>query len=176
MSVPPLQVLLSSDDIERRVRELALEIRTDIPDDLHLVAVLKGAFVFLADLVRSIPGEVSLDFVALSSYAATTVSSGEVRLLKDLDTPLEGRNVVIVEDIVDTGRTLQYLQTILHARRPATLRTACLLTKPSRREVDVPVDYFGFRIPDHFVVGYGLDYSGRFRNLPHVAVLRPSED
>jgi hypoxanthine phosphoribosyltransferase len=175
MSVPPSRVLLSSGQIERRVRELAIQIRNDVPDDLHLVAVLKGAFVFLADLVRFIPGEVSLDFVALSSYATTTISSGEVRLLKDLDGPLEGRNVVIVEDIVDTGRTLQYLQAILQARRPATLRTACLLTKPSRREVDVKVDYSGFSIPDHFVVGYGLDYSGQFRNLPHVAVLEAPE-
>jgi hypoxanthine phosphoribosyltransferase len=176
MSVPHQRILLSSGEIERRVRELAAQIRKDIPDDLHLVAVLKGAFVFLADLVRSIPGEVSLDFVALSSYAATTVSSGEVRLLKDLDTPLEGRNVVIVEDIVDTGRTLQYLQTILQARRPATLRTACLLTKPSRREVGVQVDYIGFSIPDHFVVGYGLDYSGQFRNLPHISVVEAPGD
>src|SRR5262249_2664821 len=145
--------------------------RRDSPDDLHLIAVLKGAFIFLSDLVRSMPGQVSLDFMALSSYAKGTTSSGEVRLLKDLDYALQGRNVVIVEDIVDTGLTLHYLQEILRRRNPRTLRTACLLSKPSRRKIDVKVEYIGFTIEDRFVVGYGLDYAEQYRNLPHIAVI-----
>lgn len=150
---------------------MAREIRRDFPDDLHLVAVLKGAFVFLSDLVRNMTGRVSLDFMAVSSYAKGTTTSGEVRLLKDLDTALDGRNVVIVDDIVDTGLTLTYLQDILRARNPKSLRTACLLSKPSRRQVDVQLEYVGFTIGDRFVVGYGLDYDEQFRNLREIAVL-----
>jgi len=150
---------------------MALEIRNDFPDDLHVVAVLKGAFVFLSDLIRHMPGHVSLDFMAVSSYAKGTTTSGEVRLQKDLDTTLDGRNVVIVEDIVDTGLTLTYLQEILRARNPRTLRTACLLSKPSRRKVNVKVEYIGFEIADRFVVGYGLDYAEQYRNLPHISVV-----
>jgi hypoxanthine phosphoribosyltransferase len=165
------EILLSAEQIQKRVRELALEIRKDFPGDLHVIAVLKGAFVFLSDLIRHMPGQVSLDFMAVSSYAKGTTSSGEVRLLKDLDTSLDGRNVVIVEDIVDTGLTLTYLQDILRARNPRTLRTACLLSKPSRRQVDVKVEYTGFAIEDRFVVGYGLDFAEQYRNLPHIAVL-----
>ena len=167
----PSEILLSTDQIQKRVAELAIELRRDAPDDLHLVAVLKGAFMFLSDLVRHMPGHVSLDFMALSSYAKGTTSSGEVRLLKDLDTALEGRNVVIVEDIVDTGLTLHYLQDILRSRNPKSLRTACLLSKPSRRQIDVQVDYIGFTIEDRFVVGYGLDYGEHYRNLPYIAVV-----
>jgi len=150
---------------------MAMQIRRDFPDDLHLVAVLKGAFMFLADLIRQMSGPITLDFMALSSYAKGTTSSGEVRVLKDLDTTLAGKNVVIVEDIVDTGLTLTYLQEILRARGPKNLRTACLLNKPSRRQVDVVVDYIGFSIEDRFVVGYGLDYAEKYRNLPHIAVI-----
>jgi hypoxanthine phosphoribosyltransferase len=167
----PSEILLSEEQIQKRVRELALEIRHDFSGQLHLVAVLKGAFVFLSDLVRQMPGQVSLDFMAVSSYAKATTSSGEVRLLKDLDTTLEGRNVIIVEDIVDTGLTLTYLQDILRARNPRALRTACLLSKPTRRQVDVKVEYIGFTIEDRFVVGYGLDFAEQYRNLPHIAVL-----
>ena len=167
----PNEILLSADQIQKRVAELAGELRRDSPDDLHLIAVLKGAFIFLSDLVRHVPGHVSLDFMALSSYAKGTTSSGEVRLLKDLDYALEGRHVVIVEDIVDTGLTLHYLQDILRSRNPKTLRTACLLSKPSRRKIDVKVEYIGFTIEDRFVVGYGLDYAEQYRNLPHIAVL-----
>ena len=167
----PNEILLSQDQIQKRVAAMAREIRRDFPDDLHVVAVLKGAFVFLADLVRQMQGHVSLDFMAVSSYAKGTTSSGEVRLLKDLDSGLEHRNVIIVEDIVDTGLTLMYLQDILRARNPKALRTACLLSKPSRRQVDVKVEYIGFTIEDRFVVGYGLDYSEQYRNLPHIAVL-----
>jgi hypoxanthine phosphoribosyltransferase len=173
MSEPsPTEILLSQAQIQKRVAELAAEIRRDFPGDLHVIAVLKGAFVFLSDLIRAMPGHVSLDFMAVSSYAKGTTSSGEVRLLKDLDTSLDGRHVVIVEDIVDTGLTLLYLQEILRARNPRSLRTACLLSKPSRRQVDVKVDYIGFTIEDRFVVGYGLDYAEQYRNLPHIAVLR----
>src|SRR5438105_7602933 len=167
----PTEILLSDEQIRKRVAEMALDIRRDFPDDLHLIAVLKGAFVFLSDLVRHMNGHVSLDFMALSSYAKGTTSSGEVRLLKDLDTTLDGKSVVIVEDIVDTGLTLTYLQDILRARGPKTLRTACLLSKPSRRQVDVKVEYVGFEIPDRFVVGYGLDFAEQYRNLPHIAVV-----
>jgi hypoxanthine phosphoribosyltransferase len=167
----PSEILLSADQIQKRVEALALEIRADFPDDLHVIAVLKGAFMFLSDLVRHTPGHVSMDFMAVSSYAKGTTTSGEVRLLKDLDTTLDGRNVVIVEDIVDTGLTLTYLQDILRARNPKSLRTACLLSKPSRRQVDVKVEYIGFTIEDRFVVGYGLDYAEQYRNLPYITVL-----
>ena len=168
-----MNVLLDAETIQARVRELAVEIESDYPDgeDIHLVGVLKGAFVFMADLVRAMTPRVSLDFIAVSSYIKSTKSSGEVRMLKDLDFGLEGRHVIIVEDIVDTGLTLTYLQDILRARSPKTLRTACLLSKPSRRQVDVAVEYIGFTIEDRFVVGYGLDYAERYRNLSHIAVL-----
>jgi hypoxanthine phosphoribosyltransferase len=163
-------VLIPASDIGRRVRELAQDIRRDYEQaaDLHLVCVLKGAFLFLADLVRALERPVTLDFMALSSYATGTTSSGEVRLLKDLDSALEGRHVLIV---VDTGLTLHYLQDILKARGPKSVRTACLLNKPSRRIVDVGVEYIGFTIEDRFVVGYGLDFEERYRQLPYIAVL-----
>jgi hypoxanthine phosphoribosyltransferase len=169
----PAEILLSEAQIQKRIAEMAQEIRRDFPDDLHVIAVLKGAFIFLSDLARQIPGHVSLDFMAVSSYAKGTTSSGEVKMVKDLDTALDGRNVIIVEDIVDTGLTLSYLQKILQERHPKSLRTACLLSKPSRRKVDVPVEYIGFTIEDRFVVGYGLDYAEQYRNLPHIAVLEP---
>jgi hypoxanthine phosphoribosyltransferase len=133
--------------------------------------VLKGAFIFLGDLIRALNRPVTIDFMAVSSYGKNTTSSGEVRVLKDLDSGLQGRNVVIVEDIVDTGLTLAYLQEILHARSPKSLKTACLLSKPSRRIVDVKVDYTGFTIEDRFVVGYGLDYAEQYRNLPYLGVI-----
>ena len=169
----PSRVLLNADQIHARVAELAAEIRRDYPDGLHIIAVLKGAFIFLSDLVRCMEGSVSMDFMALSSYAKGTTSSGEVRLLKDLDTTLDGKDVLIVEDIVDTGLTLTYLQDILRARGPRVLRTACLLSKPSRRQVNVKVEYVGFTIEDHFVVGYGLDYAEQYRNLPYIGVIEP---
>jgi hypoxanthine phosphoribosyltransferase len=163
--------LLTQDAIQTRIAEMAAEIRGDSGNvDLHLVCVLKGAVLFLADLIRQMHGGVSIDFMALSSYGAGTSSSGEVRLIKDLDYGLEGRHVIIVEDIVDTGLTLHYLQEILRARGPKSLRTACLLSKPSRRKIDVKVDYIGFTIEDHFVVGYGLDYSERYRQLPYIGI------
>jgi hypoxanthine phosphoribosyltransferase len=166
-----VEPIIAADQIRRRVIELAAEIRCDFPRRLHIVAVLKGAFMFLSDLVRHMEGEVSLDFIAVSSYAKGPTSSGEVRLLKDLDTTLEGKDVLIVEDIIDTGLTIGYLQEILRARGPRTLRTACLLSKPSRRQVDVKVEYIGFTIEDRFVVGYGLDYAEQYRNLPYIGVI-----
>ena len=166
-----MEVLIGANDIQQRVQALAREIRRDHPDGVHLVCVLKGAFVFLADLARALEGDATLDFMAVSSYGSSTKSSGQVQLMKDLDAGLEGRDVVIVEDIVDTGLTLTYLQDILRARAPRSLRTACLLSKPSRRKVDVKVDYVGFTIEDRFVVGYGLDYDEKYRNLPYIAVI-----
>jgi hypoxanthine phosphoribosyltransferase len=168
-----MTVLLTSDQIQSRIRALGAEIERDYPPDeeIHLVGVLKGGFMFMADLVRAMSARVTLDFIAVSSYQRSTKSSGEVRLLKDLDSGLVGRHVIIVEDIVDTGLTLIYLQDILRARSPKSLRTACLLSKPSRRQVDVRVDYIGFTIEDKFVVGYGLDYAEQYRNLAHIAVL-----
>jgi hypoxanthine phosphoribosyltransferase len=168
-----MTILLDAETIQARVRELAVEIERDYPpgEEIHLVCVLKGGFIFMADLVRAMSPRVSLDFIAVSSYAKSTRSSGEVRMLKDLDSGLQGRHLVIVEDIVDTGLTLIYLQEILRARAPKTLRTACLLSKPSRRQVDVAVEYIGFTIEDRFVVGYGLDFAEKYRNLSHIAVL-----
>jgi hypoxanthine phosphoribosyltransferase len=164
-------VLIDSPALVARISEMAAEIRAVLPDDdIHFVCVLKGAFVFLSDLVRAFDDRVSMDFIAVSSYGSSTSSSGEVRLVKDVDASLEGRHVVIVEDIVDTGLTLAYLQQILSAREPRTLKTACLLSKPSRRKIDVRVDYIGFTIEDRFVVGYGLDYGERYRNLPYIGV------
>jgi hypoxanthine phosphoribosyltransferase len=167
-----MEILLTSDQIQTRIGEMAREIERDHSGgDVHLVGVLKGGFMFMADLVRAMNGRVTLDFMALSSYGKSSTSSGEVRVMKDLDYGLEGRRVVIVEDIVDTGLTLTYLQDILRARAPQSLKTACLLSKPSRRKVDVVVDYIGFTIEDRFVVGYGLDYAEQYRNLPHIAVV-----
>jgi hypoxanthine phosphoribosyltransferase len=167
----PSSVLITAEQIQSRVAEMARQIRADYPGNLHIVAVLKGAFIFMSDLVRSMEGNVSLDFIAVTSYAKGTTSSGEVKLLKDLDSALDGRDVLIVEDIVDSGLTLTYLKDILRARNPRTLRTACLLSKPSRRQVAVDVEYVGFTIDDHFVVGYGLDYAEQFRNLPFIGLI-----
>lgn len=166
-----MQVLITAEEIQRRVRELAEEIAREHPDGVHLVCVLKGAFIFLGDLVRAIDGEVTLDFMAVSSYGTQRTSSGQVQLMKDLDHSIEGRDVVIVEDIVDTGLTLQYLQEILRARAPRRLRTVCLLDKPARRTVGVTLEYVGFTIDDRFVVGYGLDDGERYRQLPYLAVV-----
>jgi hypoxanthine phosphoribosyltransferase len=168
---PLMQPLIDADEIQRRVQAMAHEIAYDHPRGVHLVCVLKGAFVFLSDLFRALRCEVTVDFIALSSYGAGSTSSGQVQLLKDLDSPIEGRDVVIIEDIVDTGLTLAYLQEILRARAPRSLKTACLVSKPSRRQVNVPVEYVGFTIDDWFVVGYGLDHGGRYRNLPFIAAL-----
>jgi len=167
-----VRVLITGGRIQRRIKELAKQIRKDFADEpLHLVSVLKGGVFFLTDLARSIPGQVSFDFIAVSSYGQNTHSSGQVRLTRDLDSSIEGKTVIVVEDILDTGMTLQYLLRLFQQRRPKHLRVAVLLDKPERRIAAVRADYIGFSIPNEFVVGYGLDYSERYRNLPYVGVL-----
>ena len=176
---PPerLKILLRRSAIQRRVRQLAGRITRDFRGQhLHLIGVLNGASIFLSDLIRQIPLEVSLDFMAVSSYGLGDRSSGEVRLTKDLDTSIEGLNVILVEDILDTGFTINYLQRILLQRHPRSLRVAVLLDKAGRRVQPVKARYVGFRIPNQFVVGYGLDYAGRYRNLKDVCVLSHPED
>jgi hypoxanthine phosphoribosyltransferase len=168
------ETLLDEATIQARIVELAAEIRRDYADREPLVVcVLKGGFIFLADLVRHLDMPVNVDFMAISSYGAGTRSSGVVRILKDLETPIEGREVLVVEDIVDSGLTLHYLMRNLASRKPASLEVCALLTKPARREIDVPIRYVGFEIEDKFVVGYGLDYAERYRELPYVGTLRP---
>lgn len=167
-----LKVLIRRAAIQKRVREVAQQITKDFRGErVHLVGVLKGACIFLSDLVREIDLDTSIDFIAVSSYGKNKQSSGQVRLLKDLDSSIEGLNVVLVEDILDTGLTLTYLLRILQQRKPKALRVAALLDKPSRRLKPVKADYSGFKIPDEFVVGYGLDYSERYRNLKDVCIL-----
>ena len=166
------EILVQPDELRQRVRDLGAEVTGAYADrDLLLVGVLKGAVFFLADLMRHIDIPCEVDFMAVSSYGSATDSSGVVRILKDLDTAIQGRHVLIVEDIVDSGLTLQYLLRTLEARGPASLEVCALLTKPSRRTVDLPVRYTGFEIPDKFAIGYGLDHAERFRNLPYVAAL-----
>ena len=166
------EILVQSGDLEQRVRDLGGQISSDYGDkDLLLVGVLKGAVFFLADLMRAIEIPVEVDFMAVASYGSATDSSGVVRILKDLDTPIEDRHVLIVEDIVDSGLTLQYLMRNLGARNPASLDVCALLTKPERRKVELPIRYVGFEIPDRFAIGYGLDHAERYRNLPYVGVL-----
>jgi hypoxanthine phosphoribosyltransferase len=167
-----VRTLISHSDIQRRVAEMAQEIRRDFPlEPLHLVGVLKGSVFFLTDLARQISGDISLDFIAVSSYGNRTETSGEVKLTRDLDSSIEGKTVIIVEDILDTGMTLQYLLRVFEQRKPRRLRVAVLLDKPERRIAKVRADYVGFKIPNEFVVGYGLDYSERYRNLLDVGVL-----
>jgi hypoxanthine phosphoribosyltransferase len=166
------EILVQPDDLKQRVRDLGDEVSGAYADrDLLLVGVLKGAVFFLADLMRSIDIPVEVDFMAVASYGSATDSSGVVRILKDLDTPIEGRHVLIVEDIVDSGLTLQYLMRNLGARNPASLAVCALLTKPERRKVELPIRFVGFEIPDRFAIGYGLDHAERYRNLPYVAAL-----
>jgi hypoxanthine phosphoribosyltransferase len=166
------EILVQPDDLKRKVREIGEQISVDYADrDLLLVCVLKGAVFFLADLMRAIDIPCEVDFMAVSSYGSETDSSGVVRILKDLDRPIAGRDVLIVEDIVDSGLTLQYLLRNLGAREPASLEVCALLTKPDRRKVELPTRYVGFEIPDKFAIGYGLDVAERYRNLPYVAAL-----
>jgi hypoxanthine phosphoribosyltransferase len=167
-----LKVLIRRAAIQKRVREVALQITRDFKGQrVHLIGVLKGACIFLSDLVREISLETSIDFMAVSSYGKGKQSSGQVRVLKDLDSSIQGLNVVLVEDILDTGLTLSYLLRILRQRKPKVLRVAALLDKPSRRLKEVKGDYVGFTIPNEFVVGYGLDYAERYRNLKDVCIL-----
>lgn len=169
-----IRVLIDEERIATRVRELGEQIRAEYGDEpITLIAVLKGSFLFLADLVRAIPGDVRVEFLGVASYHGGTSSSGVVRITQDLKSTIEGHNCVLVEDIVDTGLTIDYLLRMLQVRGPKSLRIATLLNKPDNREVDVQVDYVGFTIPDEFVVGYGLDLGELYRNLPFVAVYSP---
>ncbi len=166
------EILIDEETLAARVAELGAEVSTDYQGrDLLLIGVLKGAVFFMADLMRHLTVPCEVDFMAISSYGDSTDSSGIVRILKDLDINIEGRHVLVVEDIIDSGLTLSYLMRNLESREPATLEVCALLTKPARREIDVPVRYVGFEIPNKFVVGYGLDFAERYRNLPYVAVL-----
>ena len=166
------EILVQADELQHRIKEMAADVSRDYKDkDLLLIGVLKGAVFFLADLMRHLDIPCEVDFMAVASYGSSTDSSGVVRILKDLDAPLEGRDVLIVEDIVDSGLTLQYLMRTLEARGPRSLEVCALLTKPERRKVDMPARYVGFEIPDKFAIGYGLDYAERYRNLPYVAAL-----
>jgi len=168
------EVLIDQDALQRRIAELGEEISADYAGrDLLLVGVLKGAVFFMADLMRGLSIPCEIDFMAISSYGDSTDSSGVVRILKDLDINIEGRDVLVVEDIIDSGLTLSYLMRNLEAREPASLEICALLTKPERREIEVPVRYVGFEIPNRFVIGYGLDFGERYRNLPYVGVLDP---
>ena len=169
------EILIDEETLSTRVAELGAEVSADYQGrDLLLIGVLKGAVFFMADLMRHITVPCEVDFMAISSYGDSTDSSGIVRILKDLDINIEGRDVLVVEDIIDSGLTLSYLMRNLESREPASLEVCALMTKPDRREIDIPVRYIGFEIPNRFVVGYGLDFGERYRNLPYVAVL--SED
>ena len=168
------EVLIDEDALQARISELGQEISADYADrDVLLIGVLKGAIFFMADLMRELAVPCEVDFMAISSYGASTDSSGVVRILKDLDINIDGRHVLVVEDIIDSGLTLSYLMRTLEAREPASLEICALMTKPARREIDVYVRYTGFEIPNAFVIGYGLDFGERYRNLPYVGVLHP---
>lgn len=167
-----IRVLLSEQEVNRRIQEIGGQISRDYEGkQVHLVCVLKGGSFFMCELAKRITVPVSLDFMSVSSYGSETKSSGVVRIVKDLDEPLKGKNVIVIEDIVDSGRTLSYLLEMLKDRGPESLRLCTLLDKPDRRVVDVNVDYTGFQIPDEFVVGYGLDYDQRYRNLPYIGIV-----
>lgn len=175
-SNPNLEVLFSEEQIRTRIKEIGAQITRDYAGrNPLLIGVLKGACFFLSDLLRAIDTKLSIEFMAISSYGSSTRTSGEVRILKDLDVAVEGRDIIVVEDIVDTGLTLSYLMANLKSRGAASVKLVALLDKYERRERDVQIDYLGFKIPDHFVVGYGLDFAERYRNLPFIAVLKDPE-
>lgn len=172
MAHSSLKVLIDEKRLQQRIQELGQQISQDYKDrQLHLVCILKGACVFLADLIRHLPLDISIDFMAVSSYADNFHSSGEIRVIKDLECTVEGRDVLIVEDILDTGLTLDYLLHNLRARHPSSLRIVALLSKPARRIKQIDIDYIGFEIPNGFAVGYGLDYEEKYRNLPYICVI-----
>jgi hypoxanthine phosphoribosyltransferase len=172
-TAPQLKVLFSRQQIATRVAELGAQISQDFAgESVVLIGVLKGACLFLSDLARNIALDASFDFIGVSSYGSGKMSSGEVRLTKDVDTSLQGKNVIIVEDILDTGYTLTYLSKVMQAAQPKSLKIAALLDKPSRRLQPIQPDYYGFKIPDEFVVGYGMDFAERYRNLPDICILQ----
>jgi hypoxanthine phosphoribosyltransferase len=168
------KILINSEQIATRVKELGEEITRDYKgESVLMVAILRGAVVFFADLVKSVDLDVRFDFMVVSSYGSSSTSSGEVRIVKDISQPIEGKNVILVEDIIDTGNTLKNLRKMLLTRNPKSLKIASLLDKPSRRKVEIEGDYVGFEVPNEFVVGYGLDYAEKYRNLPEIGVLKP---
>ncbi len=172
-----IEVLITEQEVDDKIRALGEQISRDYAGrQVHLVGVLKGAAFFMCELAKRITVPVSMDFMSVSSYGASTKSSGIVRIIKDLDEPLEGKDVLVVEDIVDSGRTVSYLTELFRDRKAASIRYCTLLDKPERRVVDLDMDYVGFRIPDKFVVGYGMDYDQRYRNLPYIGVVRFDED
>ena len=169
------KILYTEEELSRRVTELGAQIAADYAGrQPMLISVLRGSYIFMADLTRAIDLDVTVDFMAVSSYGAGTVSSGQVEIKKDLSDSIEGRDLIVVEDILDSGNTLYYLMDVLRARKPASIRICALMDKPERRTKPITADYAGFTIPDAFIVGYGLDYAERYRNLPYVGVLRPS--
>ena len=171
------RVLIPEDKVDERIAQLGEQISQDYAvRQVHLIGILKGSIFFICELAKRITVPVTMDFMSVSSYGAGTKSSGVVKLIKDLDDPINGKDVLVVEDIIDSGRTLSYLLKNLSSRQPASIRLCTLLDKPERREVDVEVDYQGFRIPDEFVIGYGLDYDQRYRNLPYIGVLSLTEE
>lgn len=172
-----ISVLIPEEEVNAKIKELADEISRDYEGkELHLICILKGGVFFACELAKRLTVPVSLDFMQVSSYGNATSSSGIVRIMKDLDDSMEGREVLIVEDIIDSGKTLHYLIPVLKQRNPESIRLCALLNKPDRREADVPIDYLGFNIPDEFVVGYGLDYAQKYRNLPYIGVVELDED
>ena len=169
-----LEVLVSEEEIKQKVSEIAERIMKDYKGkNLVLIGILKGSLIFMADLMRAVDLRCTLDFMSVSSYGDGTSSSGVVKILKDLDQPIEGKDVLIIEDIIDTGYTLSYLKEILTARNPNSIKFATLLDKPSRRKADIDVDYVCFEVPDEFVVGYGIDFAQEYRNLPYIGILKP---
>ncbi|MGN0165624.1 MAG: hypoxanthine phosphoribosyltransferase [Lachnospiraceae bacterium] len=167
-----ISVMFSEEEVNKRVRELAARIDEEYKgEEVHLICILKGSIFFTAELAKRINLPVTLDFMSVSSYGDGTESSGRIRIVKDLDENIEGKNVIVIEDIIDSGRTLSFLMDMLSARKPKTLKLCTLLNKPDRRVVDVPVDYIGFDIPDKFVVGYGMDYAQKYRTLPYIGVV-----
>lgn len=172
-----VEVMLSEQEVDRRIQEIGEQISRDYEGkQVHLVCVLKGGSFFLCELAKRITVPVSIDFMSVSSYGSSTKSSGVVKIVKDLDEPLKDKHVIVIEDIVDSGRTLSYLLEMLKDRKPASLKLCTLLDKPERRVTDVKVDYTGFEIPDEFVVGYGLDYDQKYRNLPYIGVVKFDEE
>ena len=172
-----VKVMLSEEEVDKRISEIGAQISKDYAGkQVHLVCVLKGGAFFMVELAKRITVPISLDFMSVSSYGSDTKSSGVVKIIKDLDEPLNGKDVLVVEDIIDSGRTLSYLLEMLKDRKPASLKLCTLLDKPSRRVIDVDVDYTGFQIPDEFVVGYGLDYDQRYRNLPYIGIMELGEE
>lgn len=171
------EILIPENQIQKKVEELGNQISKDYQGrDLICIGVLRGAIIFLADLARCIKVPMIIDFISISSYGASTKSSGVVRILKDLDENVENKDILVVEDIIDTGLTLDYLIRMLKSRNPASIKVCTLLNKKERRQIDVPIDYSGFDIPDKFVVGYGLDFNGLYRNIPYILVLKSSND